>query len=102
MMVAYLLARRYGGPAARKLAAALALFAAADAPLVYVSVNVWRTIHPKTTVVPSLGPEMMRVFLISMLLFMALWGVLLALRLRLEKARAAFAALELAHEDAQS
>src|SRR3954469_17696060 len=48
MMVAYLLARRYGGPGAKKLSAALALFAAADAPLVYVSVNVWRTIHPKT------------------------------------------------------
>ncbi len=101
MLIAYLLARRYGGPAARKLSAALALFAAADAPLVYVSVNVWRTIHPKTTVVPSLGPEMMRVFLASMLLFTVLWGVLAALRLRLEKARAALAELELAVEDAR-
>jgi heme exporter protein C len=101
MLIAYLLARRYGGPAARKLAAALALFAAADAPLVYVSVNVWRTIHPKTTVVPSLGPEMARVFLSSMLLFTILWGVLLALRLRLEKARAALDHLEIAHEDAR-
>jgi heme exporter protein C len=101
MLIAYLLARRYGGPASRKLAAALALFAAADAPLVYVSVNVWRTIHPKTTVVPSLGPEMARVFLASMLLFTILWGVLLALRLRLEKARVALDHLEIAHEDAQ-
>jgi heme exporter protein C len=101
MLVAYLLARRYGGPGARKLAAALALFAAADAPLVYVSVNVWRTIHPKTTVVTSLGPEMRRVFLVSMLLFMVLWGVLMALRLRLERARGALAELELAYEDAR-
>jgi heme exporter protein C len=101
MLVAYLLARRYGGPAARKLASALALFAAADAPLVYVSVNVWRTIHPKTTVVPTLAPPMARVFLTSMLLFTVLWGVLLVLRVRLEKARAALDQLEIACEDAQ-
>src|ERR1043165_4715666 len=31
MLIAYLLARRYGGPGAKKLAAALALFAAVDA-----------------------------------------------------------------------
>ena len=101
MLIAYLLARRYGGPAARKLAAALALFAAADAPLVYVSVNVWRTIHPKTTVVPTLGPEMARVFLTSMLLFTFLWSALLVLRLRLERAHAALDELEIAYEDAQ-
>jgi heme exporter protein C len=101
MLIAYLLARRYGGPASRKLAAALALFAAADAPLVYVSVNVWRTIHPKTTVVPTLAPPMAKVFLTSMLLFTVLWGVLLVLRVRLEKARAALDRLEIAYEDAQ-
>jgi heme exporter protein C len=101
MMVAYLLARRYGGPGAKKLSAALALFAAADAPLVYVSVNVWRTIHPKTTVVPSLGWPMARVFLSCLLLFTIFFGVLLMLRLRLEKARAALAELEIAYEDAR-
>jgi heme exporter protein C len=101
ILIAYLLARRYGGPAAKKLSAALALFAAVDAPLVYVSVNVWRTIHPKTTVVPTLGPEMARVFLVSMLLFTMLWGVLLVLRLRLEKTQAALDGLEIAYEDAQ-
>jgi heme exporter protein C len=101
MLIAYLLARRYGGPAARKLSAALALFAAADAPLVYVSVNVWRTIHPKTTVVPSLAPPMARVFLTSLALFTILWGVLLVVRVRLEKARAALDRLEIAYEDAQ-
>jgi heme exporter protein C len=99
LLIAYLLARRYGGPGAKKLSAALALFAAADAPLVYVSVNVWRTIHPKTTVVPSLRPEMARVFLCSMLLFTLLYGVLLILRLRLERSRAALHELEIVHED---
>jgi heme exporter protein C len=101
MLLAFLLARRYGGPAGKKLSAALALFAAVDAPLVYVSVNVWRTIHPKTTVVPTLAPAMARVFLTSLALFTVLFVVLLVLRIRLEKARATLVELELAHEDAQ-
>src|SRR4051812_23945458 len=57
MLIAYLLARRYGGPGGRRLAAALALFAAVDVPLVYKSVDIWRTVHPRTTVVPSLDPH---------------------------------------------
>jgi heme exporter protein C len=101
MLIAYLLARRYGGPGAKKLSAALALFAAADAPLVYISVNVWRTIHPKTTVVPSLGWPMARVFLSCLALFTLFFAVLLMLRLRLEKAHAALHQLEMDYEDAQ-
>ena len=58
MMVGYLIARRYGGPAGRKLSAALALFAAINVPLVYKSVDIWRTVHPQTTVVPKLDPRM--------------------------------------------
>ena len=57
MMVAYLLARHYGGPAGRKLAAALALFAAISVPVVYKSVDMARTIHPQTTVVTTLDPR---------------------------------------------
>jgi heme exporter protein C len=87
IMVAYLLARRYGGPASRKLAAALALFAAADVPLVYVSVHIWRTIHPSTSVVPTLAPAMRAVFWTSFALFTVLWGVVFSLRLRLERLR---------------
>ena len=30
----------------------------ANVPFVYMSVNVWRTLHPKTSVVPSLAPGM--------------------------------------------
>ena len=51
IFVAYLLLRRYGGPGSEKLAAAVALFGMANVPFVYWSVNVWRTVHPKTTVV---------------------------------------------------
>src|ERR1700712_517358 len=84
---AYLLARRYGGPGGRKLAAALALFAAVDVPLVYKSVDVWRTVHPQTTVVPSLDPRMRPAFWGSFVLITLVWGILLALRTRLEAAR---------------
>ncbi len=58
MFVAYLLLRRFGGPGSDKLAAGVALFGLANSPFVYVSVNYWRTMHPKTTVLGSLVPPM--------------------------------------------
>ena len=54
IFVAYLLVRRFGGPGAEKLAAAMAVFGMANVPFVYISVNIWRTIHPTTRVVPTL------------------------------------------------
>ena len=54
IFVAYLLVRKYGGPGSEKLAAAVGIFGAAVSPFVYVSVNIWRTIHPKTSVVPDI------------------------------------------------
>src|SRR5665811_876185 len=99
MMIAYLLARRYAGPAGRKLAAALALFAAIDVPLVYKSVDIWRTVHPQTTVVPSLDPRMRPAFWSAFGLILLVWSVLLIVRLRLEGARAELASLRLDAED---
>ena len=55
IFIAYLFARKYGGPGSRKLAAGLALFGAADVPLIYFSVSIWRTIHPKTTVISNIA-----------------------------------------------
>ena len=46
ILIAYMLAPRYGGAGGRKHAAALALFAAVNVPLVYKSVDIWRTVHP--------------------------------------------------------
>ena len=86
MMIAYLLARRYAGPAGRKLSAALALFAAIDVPLVYKSVDIWRTVHPQTTVVPTLDPRMRPAFWSAFALILVVWSLLLALRMRLERA----------------
>ncbi len=95
----YLLARRFGGSGGRKLAAALALFAAVDVPLVYKSVDIWRTVHPKTTVVPTLDPQMRSVFWASFALITLVWGILLVLRMRLEKATATLGDLQLLAED---
>jgi len=92
--VAYVLARRYGGTSARKLAAALALFAAVDIPLVYFSVRFFRSIHPQTTVVSTLGPGMRGAFWLSLVAFTLLWFVLMSLRLAAENAQARIVELE--------
>jgi heme exporter protein C len=83
IFVAYLLVRRYGGPGSDKLSAAVALFGMANVPLVYVWVNVWRTLHPKTSVVPTLQPGMRGVFWFCVAAFAVLYALLLALRVRL-------------------
>ena len=94
MLVAYVLARRYGGPSARRLAAALALFAAIDIPLVYFSVRFFRSIHPQSTVVSTLVPGMRGAFWLSLLAFTCLWAVLFSLRLAVETAYARVVELE--------
>ena len=43
-------------------AGAMALFGMANVPFVYVSVNYWRTLHPKTSVVMTLAPGMRAAF----------------------------------------
>lgn len=95
IFVAYLLLRKFAGPGSEKLAAGLALFGTATVPFVYVSVNVWRTIHPQTTVVPTLVAGMRGAFWFSVLAFMTLYVALLAVRIRLEEQRAALEQLYL-------
>ena len=100
IFIAYLFARRYGGPGGRRLAAGLALFGAADVPMIYISVSLWRTIHPKTSVVPTLDPGMRPAFWLSLTTFTVLFVVLMQLRVRLEQARASYSALHLQLQDA--
>jgi heme exporter protein C len=96
---AYLMLRTFAGPGSEKLAAGLALFGMANVPFVYVSVNYWRTIHPQTTVVPSLVPGMRGPFWFSVLAFMLLYAVLLTVRIRLEDQRAALELLYLESDE---
>ena len=100
IFIAYLFARRYGGPGSRKLAAGLALFGAADVPLIYFSVSIWRTIHPKTTVIKTLSRGMGIPFFICWLTFTILFLALLEMRVSLERARARVDELHLEAEDA--
>lgn len=95
---AYLLLRKYGGPGSDRLAAAVALFGMANVPFVYWSVNVWRTLHPKTSVVPSLEPGMRGPFWFCVVAFLLLLTLVLILRTDLEKRRAELDALYLAEE----
>jgi heme exporter protein C len=97
--VAYLLLRRFGGPGSEKLAAAVGIFGAVNIPFVYYSVNWWRTIHPKTSVVPTLGPGMRGTFWFCTLAFMLLMVLIIAVRVRLERHRALVTDLYLELED---
>src|SRR6476659_8520062 len=88
----YLLVRKYGGPGAEKLAAAMGIFGAATAPFIYKSVDWWRTIHPKTSVMRTLadtsgGAIMWNVVMFCVAAFLLLFGLLLAARMRLEESR---------------
>jgi heme exporter protein C len=99
IFLAYLLLRRYGGPGSAKLAAGVALFGMANVPFVYWSVNVWRTIHPTTAVIPTLGPGMRGAFWWSAVAFLLLMVLMLAARTRLERQRERLDELYLALED---
>lgn len=96
---AYLLLRRFGGPGSDKLAAAVAVFGAALVPFVYYSVNLWRTVHPTTNVLPTLDPSMRGPFLWCLAAFMCLFVLLMAARVELEKRRGRVDELYLALED---
>ncbi len=96
---AYLLLRRYGGPGSDRLAAAVALFGMANVPFVYWSVNVWRTLHPKTSVIPTLQPGMRGPFWFCVAAFLLVSTLILMLRTQLEKRRQQLDELYLALED---
>jgi heme exporter protein C len=97
--IAYLLLRKYGGPGADKLSAAVALFGLATVPFVYYAVNLWRTIHPANTVVPSLQPGMREAFWFSVVAFFLLMSLLISQRARLERMRSTLDELYLAADE---
>jgi heme exporter protein C len=92
---AYLILRKYGGPGSEKLAAGVALFGMANVPFIYLSVIYWRTIHPTTSVVPTLEVSMGAPLWFCVTAFLLLYVLLLKLRVRLEEQRARLDALYL-------
>jgi heme exporter protein C len=89
IFVAFLLLRKYGGPGSESLSSAVALFGMANVPFVYWSVNIWRTVHPTTNVVPSLAPGMREAFWFCMAAYLLFYVALLAARVKLESQRVA-------------
>ena len=100
IFVAYLLLRQFGGPGSEKLSAGLALFGMANVPFIYVSVNYWRTLHPKASVVPTLPVEMGRPLWFCVTAFLLLFLALLKMRSTLERQRARVDALYLTLDEA--
>jgi heme exporter protein C len=85
---AYLMLRRFGGAGSEVLAAAVAVFGAVLAPFVYWSVNLWRTLHPKTSVLPTLPAPMAGPLIWCFGAFIVLYVAVIILRVRLESTRA--------------
>lgn len=96
---AYLMLRRFGGAGSEVLAAAVGFFGMALVPFVYWSVNLWRTIHPKTSVVPTLPVDMGIPLYFCWIAFTILYMGLLLLRMRAERTQAELEAAYLALED---
>ena len=99
MFSSYLLLRKYAGVGSETLSAAVGVFAGVMSPLVYKSVDIWRTQHPTTNVLPSLPPGMRGVWLWCLVGFLMLYVALLAIRTRLAASQAALDDLHLALED---
>jgi heme exporter protein C len=89
IFVSYLLLRRFAGAGSEVLAAAVGVFGMVNVPFVYWSVNIWRSIHPSTNVIPTLIPEMRRPFYWCLTAFIVLFISLLLTRMRLERSRRA-------------
>src|SRR6185295_718125 len=93
VFLGYLMVRKYGGPGSEKLAAAMGIFGAATSPFVYKSVDWWRTVHPKTSVMRTLadtpgGAIWWGVVWFCVGAFLLLFVCMLLARMRLQDLRA--------------
>lgn len=95
----YLLLRRFGGAGSEVLAAAVGFFGMALVPFIYYSVNLWRTLHPATSVVPTLPTSMGGPLYFCWAAFMVLYVALMLMRVRLERQRGLIEEAYLAVED---
>jgi heme exporter protein C len=83
----YLLLRRFGGAGSEVLAAAVGFFGMVLVPFIYYSVELWRTLHPGTSVVPSLPTSMGIPLYYCWGAFTLLCVTLMSARIRLERSR---------------
>jgi heme exporter protein C len=83
----YLLMRRLAEPGrqAARFAAVIGIFGFVDVPIVYFSVNWWRTQHPGPVIVTdALPPAMLLTFLVTMACTLFLAATMVAIRYRIE------------------
>lgn len=93
ILVAYMMLRAYGGDGEQvaRYAAVLAVIGTVDVPIIHYSVRWWRTLHPEPKIMTegSLGggvePSMLAALGIGLLASIFLYGLLLTMRLRLER-----------------
>jgi heme exporter protein C len=89
----YLLVRRFATPGrpAMRLAAVVGVVGFVDVPVVYFSVQWWRTLHPGPVLAaaggPQLPPEMLVALAVTTVAVCFLAGVMLAVRYRIEARR---------------
>ena len=89
----YILVRRFAPPGhtAARLSAIVGIVGFIDVPVVYFSVQWWRTLHPgpvlEATGGPALPAAMLQAFLVTMVAILFLAGTLVAARYRIEALR---------------
>ena len=99
--IAYLMLRAYAGEEEKsaRFAAVFGIIGFLDVPIVYASIRLWRTLHPKPVVGggsgSGLAPAMLTSLFIALAAFLILYVALLYLRIRLEKVRRAVRQLQL-------
>src|SRR6266568_9331006 len=89
--IGYLMLRSYMGrsEAGARAGAVLAIIGLIDVPIIYESVNWWRTLHPQAVLpigsAPQLPPEMLLTLVISFVTFTLLFSFLMVQLYQLEK-----------------
>ena len=89
--IGYLMLRSYMGRtgASARAGAVLAIIGIIDVPIIYESVNWWRTLHPQQVLPigssPQLPPEMLMTLLVSFVTFTLLFSFLIVQLYQLEK-----------------
>ena len=88
--IGYLMLRATAeGERRARFAAVLAIVGFIDVPIIFVSVQIWRTMHPELLIGSDggLAPQMTQTLMVCLLSFTWLFAFLLIQRLRLEQAR---------------
>src|SRR5438128_2805017 len=89
--IGYLMLRSYMGrtAASARAGAVLAIIGIIDVPIIYESVNWWRTLHPQAVLPlgssPQLPPEMLLTLVVAFITFTLLFSFLMVLLYQLEK-----------------